>query len=1340
MKIPAHFIVLLFFGFTFFSFSTQTYAQKTNLGINFQALARDKESNPAVNRKLHIQVSILKNTSAKELLFKEEHETVADNTGVFSISIGLGLYKEGISTSIEKMDWSSGPHQLNIKIAIEPLIPVIGWDYQKEWIDLGTLPFGVVPYALHALNGSASIDPALLNSKLNVLDTTAMLKGYTRLTSLSNIEELNASMQMKLQEKVNLLDSNKLYVTPTQLAIINNAKLNIADTATMLQGYVLLNTMQDQLANKLSIADTAVMLSTRIARDTFFLSNRINLKEDLLNKSTNISNLSDYNDTKYPSVKAIKNYVDAAIVAGAPDADMFTKGILKLTGDLSGSATNPTIANDAITTIKILNGAVTNEKLASGIAASKVGLGNLTNNAQVYSINGLTSQVQDFSIATNAGVNPYWNSTGSTHTLYIPLASANSVTAGLISKSNFDQFQSAYNSRISTITNTGNNGTATLVGNTLNVPAYNLDGLAGTRAANVVYAGPSTGASAVPNFRYLVAADIPNNAANTSGNAGSATILSTTRLINNVGFNGSTDITINASTPQNIVFDNSGLGDASGVQFNGASATTISYNTLGAAPDAGSSRINTLGNITSGTWAANKIGNNYGGAGNLTGLLKANNGVVAVASVINDYQVPLLFDAPLVNNSNLISLSQANSVTDGYLSKTDWNSFNNKIDQTQIATANGVASLDVNGKIPSSQIPAISFSTGVVVQSQAEMLAIPNAVTGTIAIRTDDGNNYVLSALPATTISNWLQLAMPASIQSVNGQTGNTISLTTDQIAEGSIHKYFTTALARNAWSASSPLNYNNVSGLLSMNVATTNSNGYLTSTDWNSFNSKQNSFSTQNANSFFAAPDGSAGAPLFRAMVVSDVPTLNQNTTGTAANITATSNTSLQSLSNLTTVGTISAGTWSASVIDGLHGGTGIANAGKTISLGGNISTAAAFNVAGAFSSTFRLTGLTDISFPMTGRLATLDGVESFTNKTLNGVSVTAQSTGLKTLTIAADATVSGLNTGDQTIILAGDIAGSGTGNITTSLAATGVSAGTYGNASTVPVVTVDTKGRVTSVTATPINSVSTIGSALTSGNIILGNASNVAANVTMAGDVTIANTGITSIGTSKVTNSMLSGGIASSKLVGTDITTVGTIGSGTWNATLVAGQYGGTGVNNTNKTITLGGNMNTAAAFSTTGANALTLNTTTATNVTLPGSGTLATLSGVEILANKNIVNASAVSVTGDVTAKRYLSTIPTTITAAAITSLDLSTGNVITINLGVNVTTLTVTGAAAGTYLLKFVQDATGSRDVSFPAAWKWAGGVIPNLTNTANKIDIVTLIYDGTNYYATIVQNF
>ena len=44
------------------------------------------------------------------------------------------------------------------------------------------------------------------------------------------------------------------------------------------------------------------------------------------------------------------------------------------------------------------------------------------------------------------------------------------------------------------------------------------------------------------------------------------------------------------------------------------------------------------------------------------------------------------------------------------------------------------------------------------------------------------------------------------------------------------------------------------------------------------------NPYASKTANYFLAAPNGSAGAPTFRAMVAADVPTLNQNTTGSAA------------------------------------------------------------------------------------------------------------------------------------------------------------------------------------------------------------------------------------------------------------------------------------------------------------------------------------------------------------------------------------------------------------------------------------------------------------------------
>ena len=87
-------------------------------------------------------------------------------------------------------------------------------------------------------------------------------------------------------------------------------------------------------------------------------------------------------------------------------------------------------------------------------------------------------------------------------------------------------------------------------------------------------------------------------------------------------------------------------------------------------------------------------------------------------------------------------------------------------------------------------------------------------------------------------------------------------------------------------------------------------------------------------------------------------------------------------------------------------------------------------------------------------------------------------------------------------------------------------------------------------------------------------------------------------------------------SAVAGSSLTSVGTIGTGTWQGGVIAGAYGGTGVANTGKTITLGGNLTTSGNF------ALTLTTTAATSVTLPTTGTLIA-SGAIINAD---VNASA------------------------------------------------------------------------------------------------------------------
>ena len=91
--------------------------------------------------------------------------------------------------------------------------------------------------------------------------------------------------------------------------------------------------------------------------------------------------------------------------------------------------------------------------------------------------------------------------------------------------------------------------------------------------------------------------------------------------------------------------------------------------------------------------------------------------------------------------------------------------------------------------------------------------------------------------------------------------------------------------------------------------------------------------------------------------------------------------------------------------------------------------------------------------------------------------------------------------------------------------------------------------------------------------------------------------------------------GGVTSFSAGATGLTpSTGTSGAVTLGG-ILNGASGGTGIDNTGKTITLGGNLITSGAFNTT------LAVTADTSVTLPTSGTLATLSNNETLTNKTI-----------------------------------------------------------------------------------------------------------------------
>ena len=197
--------------------------------------------------------------------------------------------------------------------------------------------------------------------------------------------------------------------------------------------------------------------------------------------------------------------------------------------------------------------------------------------------------------------------------------------------------------------------------------------------------------------------------------------------------------------------------------------------------------------------------------------------------------------------------------------------------------------------------------------------------------------------------------------------------------------------------------------------------------------------------------------------------------------------------------------------------------------------------------------------------------------------------------------------------------------------------------------------------VTASSLTSVGTIATGVWNGTAIA-----IANGGTGATDAGAARTALgLAIGTDVQAYNSTLAAVAAGTYSGDDsITTVGTIAAGTWNGTVVAGQYGGTGVANTGKTITLGGNLVTS------GANAITFTSTGTTGVTLPTTGTLATLAGSESLTNKTIDSSNIGATTRGTGAFTTLTSNGATTFTAATASSSYTTGTlVVTGGIGVS-----------------------------------------------------------------------
>ena len=260
-------------------------------GLNFQGVARTSNNIILASQPVSLRLSILQGSSTGIAEYVETRRVTTNAQGLFTAVIGDTC---AISTlgNFSTINWKNTPKFLKIEMD-----PAAG----NNFITMGTTQFQYVAYAQFAKSVDAD----------NIAGIVPVAKGGTGASSLSTFKTalaldkvnntadtekpISAKTQTALDLKLNAEDTSK-YTKQiwTDSALLS--KINNIDTIK----YVKKIFADSSLLTKLRITDTAAMLSNRIGKDTLSLSNRINLKANIIdfnNINTTLSSKLNLADT-----------------------------------------------------------------------------------------------------------------------------------------------------------------------------------------------------------------------------------------------------------------------------------------------------------------------------------------------------------------------------------------------------------------------------------------------------------------------------------------------------------------------------------------------------------------------------------------------------------------------------------------------------------------------------------------------------------------------------------------------------------------------------------------------------------------------------------------------------------------------------------------------------------------------------------------------------------------------------------------------------------------------------------------------------------------------------------
>ncbi len=409
---------------------------------------------------------------------------------------------------------------------------------------------------------------------------------------------------------------------------------------------------------------------------------------------------------------------------------------------------------------------------------------------------------------------------------------------------------------------------------------------------------------------------------------------------------------------------------------------------------------------------------------------------------------PATYAVTTVNGQTGTVVLNSDQVTEGSTNKyyTDARA-NLKLNVTDKGANNGVATLDGGGKIPVSQLPVGSQTykgTWSAATNTPALLDATGSGGWTYRVTTSGtqnlGSGLIIFFAGDDVIHNgtiWQRSPSSATVNSVNGQTGNVV-LNSDNISEGSTNLYLTNARVRNAVSANAPLAYNSSSGVFSIPQATSSVNGYLSYTDWVTFNQKQpagNYISDPGSNGLLVRT--SLNTTTFRSITGTANRLTVTNGDGQSGNPVLDISSNYSGQNSITTLGTISTGTWNGSTIGIGYGGTN-----STSALNNNrimVSTTGSIKEAAALTNGQLLIGSASAA-PVAANITAGNGI-SITNApgsiTVSNEPTVLQTTGTTTLTTTSNSDVpmstplkiTAPATGDYLIFFTGVVSNSNSG-----------------------------------------------------------------------------------------------------------------------------------------------------------------------------------------------------------------------------------------------------------------------------------------------------------------------